>query len=148
MPTLDEFIEKNLGAWSNLVTKPAIAFEDFRRDPEEHPLETPSGKIEIFSAQLYDFGNPDEVPPIPKYIQEWESPFDACHCEERPEQRRGFGAEVEGQRRSNLPSQGKSQLTGIPDPEEIASGKERPRNDSGQRPLIHHNYRQDNKENK
>jgi len=75
LPTLDEFIEKNLGAWSNPVTNPAIAFEDFRRDPESHPLNTPSGKIEIFSKQLYDFGNPDEVPPIPKYIQEWESPY-------------------------------------------------------------------------
>ncbi len=77
LPTLDEFIEKNLGAWSNPVTKPAIAFEDFRRDPEKHPLPTPSGKVEIFSKQLYDFGKPDEVPPIPKYIQEWESPFTA-----------------------------------------------------------------------
>ncbi|MCX6066089.1 MAG: hypothetical protein NT121_10090, partial [Chloroflexi bacterium] len=76
-----EFIDKNLGAWSNPVTKPAIAFEDFRRDPEYYPLETPSGKIEIFSKQLYDFGNPAEVPPIPKYIQEWESPFDNHRAE-------------------------------------------------------------------
>ena len=66
LPTLDEFIEKDLGAWSNPVTKPAIAFEDFRRDPEKHPLNTPSGKIEIFSKQLYDFGNPDEVPAYPE----------------------------------------------------------------------------------
>jgi len=76
LPTLDEFLEKNLGAWSRPVTKPAIAFEDFRCDPEKYPLNTPSGKIEIFSKQLSDFGKPDEVPPIPKYIQEWESPFD------------------------------------------------------------------------
>ena len=75
LPTLDEFIEKDLGAWSNPVTKPAIAFEDFRRDPENHPLKTPSGKIEIFSKQLYDLNNPEEFPPIPKYIQEWEIPI-------------------------------------------------------------------------
>lgn len=81
LPTLDEFLEKNLGAWSNPVTKPAIAFEDFRRAPEQFPLKTPSGKIEIFSKQLYDRHNPAEIPPIPKYIQEWESPF-PCHCEE------------------------------------------------------------------
>ncbi len=80
LPTLDEFLEKNLGAWSNPVTKPAIAFQDFRRDPEHHPLPTPSGKVEIFSVQLYERGNPAEIPPIPKYIQEWESPF-PCHCE-------------------------------------------------------------------
>jgi anaerobic dimethyl sulfoxide reductase subunit A len=81
LPTLDEFVEKNLGAWSNSVTKPAIAFQDFRRDPGQFPLKTPSGKIEIFSQQLYNFGNPDEVPPIPKYIQEWESPFDNFRAE-------------------------------------------------------------------
>jgi len=81
LPTMDEFIEKNLGAWTRPATKPAIAFEDFRRDPEEHPLSTPSGKIEIFSKQLFDLNNPEEIPPIPKYIQEWESPFLTRHCE-------------------------------------------------------------------
>ncbi|PWH17562.1 MAG: dimethyl sulfoxide reductase subunit A [Anaerolineae bacterium] len=75
LPTLDEFLERNLGAWSRPVVKPAIAFEDFRRDPARHPLPTPSGKVEIFSRQLYEFGKPEEVPPIPKYIQEKESPF-------------------------------------------------------------------------
>jgi anaerobic dimethyl sulfoxide reductase subunit A len=76
LPPLDEFIENNLGAWTRPATEPAIAFADFRRDPQGHPLDTPSGKIEIFSKQLHDFGKPDEAPPIPKYIQEWESPFD------------------------------------------------------------------------
>jgi anaerobic dimethyl sulfoxide reductase subunit A len=75
LPTLDEFIEDNLGAWTRPALKPAVAFEDFRRDPEKYPLKTPSGKIEIFSKQLFDLGRPDEIPPIPKYIQEWESPF-------------------------------------------------------------------------
>jgi anaerobic dimethyl sulfoxide reductase subunit A len=81
LPTLDEFIEKNLGAWSKPVTKPAIAFEDFRRDPLAHPLNTPSGKIEIFSKQLYDLNNPQEIPAVPKYIQEWEHPFAAENTE-------------------------------------------------------------------
>ncbi len=73
---LDEFIESNIGAWTRPAVKPAIAFEDFRADPERHPLNTPSGKIEIFSKQLFDLGQPDEIPAVPKYIQEWESPFD------------------------------------------------------------------------
>lgn len=81
LPTFEEFIEQNLGAWTRPAEKPAIAFEDFRRDPEKYPLKTPSGKIEIFSKQLYDLNNPEEIPPIPKYIQEWESPF-TCRCEE------------------------------------------------------------------
>jgi len=75
LPTLEEFLEQNLGAWTRPATQPAIAFADFRRDPEKFPLETPSGKIEIFSKQLYDLGNPQEIPAVPKYIQEWEHPF-------------------------------------------------------------------------
>ena len=75
LPTLDEFIEKNLGAYSNPVTQPKIAFADFRADPQKYPLNTPSGKIEIFSKKLHDMGNPNEIPAVPKYIQEWESPF-------------------------------------------------------------------------
>ena len=75
LPTLDEFIEQNLGAYTQPVTQPAIAFADFRRDPQKHPLNTPSGKIEIFSKALYDMGSPDEIPAVPKYIPEWENPF-------------------------------------------------------------------------
>ncbi len=75
MPGLDSLEESNLGVYSQPVTEPAIALEDFRKDPGEHPLRTPSGKIEIYSAQLADKNNPAEIPAIPKYIQEWESPF-------------------------------------------------------------------------
>jgi anaerobic dimethyl sulfoxide reductase subunit A len=75
LPTLDTFIEQNLGAYTQPVTQPAIAFADFRRDPEKYPLNTPSGKIEIFSKTLHDMGRPDEIPPVPKYIPEWENPF-------------------------------------------------------------------------
>jgi len=82
LPTLDDFIEQNLGAWTRPATRPAIAFADFRRDPQKYPLGTPSGKIEIFSKQLFDLGRPDEIPAVPKYIQEWESPFGKSQCEE------------------------------------------------------------------
>jgi anaerobic dimethyl sulfoxide reductase subunit A len=75
LPSLDQFIDQNLGAWTRPATHPVIAFTDFRRDPEGFPLNTPSGKIEIFSKQLFDLGNPKEIPAIPKYIQEWEHPF-------------------------------------------------------------------------
>jgi anaerobic dimethyl sulfoxide reductase subunit A len=75
IPTVDEFEESNIGAYSIPITEPAVAFADFRKYPETHPLPTPSGKIEIFSKELYDMGKPDTVPAIPKYIQEWESPF-------------------------------------------------------------------------
>jgi anaerobic dimethyl sulfoxide reductase subunit A len=112
LPTLDEFIDKNIGAYTLPVTKPAIAFEDFRRDPEKHPLNTPSGKIEIFSRQLYELGKPDEIPAVPKYIQEWESPFD------------GMQSPL-----GTINDDGESA------PDEGASGKERPRKGTVSFPL-------------
>jgi anaerobic dimethyl sulfoxide reductase subunit A len=75
LPTLDEFERSNIGVYARPVTTPAVAFEDFRADPEKYPLDTPSGKIEIFSQRLCEMNKPDEIPAIPKYIQEWESPF-------------------------------------------------------------------------
>ena len=75
LPSLGALLETNVGVYSHPVEHPAVAFVDFRADPLVHPLPTPSGKIEIFSQQLYDMGRPDEIPAVPKYIQEWESPF-------------------------------------------------------------------------
>ena len=75
IPTLDELETTNVGVYSIPVDQPAVAFEAFRTDPESNPLNTPSGKIEIFSKHLYDMGSPGEIPAVPKYIREWESPF-------------------------------------------------------------------------
>lgn len=75
LPSLEEFERTNAGIYTQPVEKPAVALADFRKDPVANPLKTPSGRIEIFSKQLYDMDNPEEIPPIPKYIQEWESPF-------------------------------------------------------------------------
>ncbi len=77
LPGLDELLETNVGVYAKPATRPAVGLADFYADPVKHPLETPSGKIEIFSKELYDLGNPDEIPAVPKYIQEWESPFGA-----------------------------------------------------------------------
>ena len=44
---------------------------------EESGFKTPSGKIEIFSSELHAFGDPERVPAVPKYLEEWESPFGA-----------------------------------------------------------------------
>jgi len=70
MPTLDEMLERNLGMWGEAVENPAVAFEEFLHDPIAHPLDTPSGKIEIFSRQLFDLNKPVEIPAVPKYIPE------------------------------------------------------------------------------
>ncbi|MFO7867472.1 MAG: DMSO/selenate family reductase complex A subunit [Candidatus Aminicenantes bacterium] len=75
LPELDDFAAQNRGVYSVPVTQPAVAFRDFRRDPDKYPLPTPSGKIEIFSRELFDMKQADKIPPVPKYIQEWDSPF-------------------------------------------------------------------------
>ncbi len=74
LPTLDEFVERNLGVWAPPVEHPAVAFEEFRRDPERFPLDTPSGKVEIFSADLLRRSDPAGIPALPKYIPEEEGP--------------------------------------------------------------------------
>jgi len=75
IPDFEQVVKNNQGVYSLPVHEPKISFEDFTRDPEKYPLKTPSGKIEIFSPELFDLGQAEEIPPIPKYIQEWESPF-------------------------------------------------------------------------
>ncbi len=75
IPSLNELENSNAGVYSLPVTEPKVAFRDFRKDPEKFPLNTPSGKIEIFSKRLHDMNRPEEIPSVPKYIQEWESPF-------------------------------------------------------------------------
>ena len=75
IPSLDELEASNAGVYVRPVTQPAVAFAEFRADPAAHPLATPSGKIEIFSKALYELDQPAAIPAVPKYIQEWESPF-------------------------------------------------------------------------
>jgi biotin/methionine sulfoxide reductase len=47
-------------------------FADFAADPEAHPLDTPSGKVEIFSETIHSFGY-DDCPGHPVWIEprEW-----------------------------------------------------------------------------
>jgi anaerobic dimethyl sulfoxide reductase subunit A len=75
LPRLDEFERGNTGVYAMPIGTPAVAFSAFRADSAKNPLPTPSGRIEIFSATLHAMGKPAEIPAIPKYIQEWESPF-------------------------------------------------------------------------
>jgi len=75
IPTFEELESSNAGVYSVPVTDPFVAFKDFRADPEKYPLDTPSGKIEIFSQALFEKGKPDVAPPVPKYIEEEEGAF-------------------------------------------------------------------------
>ena len=54
------------------LAKPYVAFKNEIEQPLEHPFPTPSGKIEIYSRQLAEMNDP-HMPPVPKYIEAWES---------------------------------------------------------------------------
>jgi Tat-targeted selenate reductase subunit YnfF len=61
-----------------------VAFKEFRQDPLAHPLGTPSGKIEIYSARLaeiaasWELKEDDVIDPLPVYsagFESWEDPL-------------------------------------------------------------------------
>jgi molybdopterin guanine dinucleotide-containing S/N-oxide reductase-like protein len=57
--------------------------KDFYEEPDRHPLQTPSGKIEIYSQRLADnFPGDYERPPYPKWI-----PYGETHQESRLSER-------------------------------------------------------------
>ncbi len=73
-----------------------IAGKDFRDDPEANPLNTPSGKIEIYSDRLAAMAEKwyfdafrdaqvgDVITPLPEYVPTWEGPEDAKENEKYP----------------------------------------------------------------
>ena len=63
------FLEKGVEKFTG---EPSIPFKHEIADPENHRFPTPSGKIEIFSQQIAAISSPT-LPPIPKYIEPWES---------------------------------------------------------------------------
>lgn len=66
MPEYDEARAKGLILYPSYQGRPYIAFEAFRADPEGHPLNTPSGKIELFSERIASY-HYDDCPPYPTY---------------------------------------------------------------------------------
>ncbi|PMH43859.1 dimethyl sulfoxide reductase subunit A [Vibrio sp. 10N.286.49.B3] len=93
LPTFEEM--KEIGIYKRQYDHHYIAYEDFRNDPEANPLNTPSGKIEIYSEQLADIANTwqlkaDEViHPLPIYVDSFEGHNDPL-AEKYPLQLTGF----------------------------------------------------------
>lgn len=77
MPTYDEGVQ--MGIWKHEPTT-VIGLKDFRDDPNANPLDTPSGKIEIYSSKLaemkdqWQFDDPrDFLDPLPIYAPGYNS---------------------------------------------------------------------------
>jgi anaerobic dimethyl sulfoxide reductase subunit A len=70
IPDYDTF--KRDGVYKLKLTEPHIAFKKQIEDLEHNPFPTPSGRIEIYSQRLANLNNP-KLPPIPQYIESWES---------------------------------------------------------------------------
>ncbi|MFC1928928.1 molybdopterin-dependent oxidoreductase [Chloroflexota bacterium] len=63
---------KHDGVLKIKLPEPIVSFKKQIEDPEHNPFPTLSGKIEIYSEHLAEMNNP-MIPPIPKYIETWES---------------------------------------------------------------------------
>lgn len=80
LPTWDEAVE--MGVYTRAYD-PVVSMKKFRDDPVGNALDTPSGKIEIFSAKVLEFTDGWELaaddtlpgmstlPPVPVYLPEW-----------------------------------------------------------------------------
>ncbi|WP_296772865.1 DMSO/selenate family reductase complex A subunit [Selenomonas sp.] len=74
LPSFAEFKEKGGYKFHNRPKK--IAYEAQIKDPIGHPFKTPSGKIELFSERMLQFGDPQEIPALAKYVPAFEGPQD------------------------------------------------------------------------
>ena len=70
LPVFDTFWERGILDFS-AHRRPTVMLADFRRDPEQHRLATPSGRIEIYSERIAGFGLSD----CPGYPV-WREPFE------------------------------------------------------------------------
>ncbi|MEA9390131.1 molybdopterin-dependent oxidoreductase [Acerihabitans sp. TG2] len=60
-PSFDEFWQQGY-VEIPMDEQPFVFFEDFRHDPQAHALNTPSGKIELYSSSIAGYGYPDFAP--------------------------------------------------------------------------------------
>ncbi len=57
-PDFDTFWQDGMLEWPWRPER--TLFEDFRTNPDAHPLNTPSGKLELFSAEIAGWNDPDQ----------------------------------------------------------------------------------------
>lgn len=65
---------REMGVWKT-TGESVVPLRDFRKDPQAHPLPTPSGRIEIFSSQVWGYAQTWELPEgervtaVPEYVR-------------------------------------------------------------------------------
>lgn len=93
LPTYREW--KKMGIFRKDMD-PHVELAEFRKDPGSNPLDTPSGKIEIYSERLaamskvWTFGTfhnklrGDDLTALPEYVATWEGPEEAKASKKYP----------------------------------------------------------------
>lgn len=82
LPGYEELVSTGIWRQPNAPDHTIVGFEAFRLDPKKNPLSTPSGKIEIFSKQLWDLNRTwvlpkgQQIAAIPKWYDYPEGPTD------------------------------------------------------------------------
>jgi anaerobic dimethyl sulfoxide reductase subunit A len=77
-----EAVQTGLFKWRR-AGRPRVGLETFRKNPDRSPLNTPSGKIEIFSKRLWDLARSwklaegDVISALPEYHGTWGMPNDS-----------------------------------------------------------------------
>jgi anaerobic dimethyl sulfoxide reductase subunit A len=78
----EDAVQKGLFKWSR-EGLPKVGLQAFRENPDESLLNTPSGKIEVFSRRLWDLARSwklpegDVISALPEYHDTWGMPGDA-----------------------------------------------------------------------
>ena len=89
-----EAVQTGIFKW-NRGERPLVGLQAFRENPEQAPLNTPSGKIEIFSRRLWDIGRSwklpegDVISAVAEYHATWGMPADV-RAQEYPLQLVGY----------------------------------------------------------
>ena len=98
---------KEMGVWKK-AGESVIPLKEFREDPVKNKLETPSGKIEIYSSKIAELATqwefPEHLPgdvltPLPEYVATWEGAEEAKKNEKYPLQ--CFGHHMKGRTHSS-----------------------------------------------
>lgn len=102
LPSYQEL--KEMGVWKT-VGESVIPLKEFRDDPVANKLDTPSGKIEIYSSKIAELATQWELPegekltPLPEYVATWEGAEEAKKNEKYPLQ--CFGHHMKGRTHSS-----------------------------------------------